>query len=521
MEENILIFRSAQNFIVKKLIDSLDSKKSNIFLVIQENESKYFKENDYENIKYIEVDNDFFCYKNLRRNKNIKKIINEEFGKIIIPSSLEQFEGYEEIEKLILRLKYKEVIFFNKLGETEIINISSFQLFLKAIEKKYNAIFYLKYMCYSIIKILRRIFLVRYNNVVMIHILAIKAIGGSERRFLRAISYICENNMINDMEIYVVLQGNKNYADILIDKFCSFKEIKFIYTKDNYDTLKKVKKYKPKIFHMTEFLEKEYKMFILMKKLVKNFLISITDTNKLYYNEYLNRPIFKKMLKLVEGIDCLYPSKVPILKEICCNQNYITPTINSFIDLLKFKPSKDKRNTIIFAARMQNFKNPMLALEAINLAKNLIRKYHYKCLFLGEGPEIEKLSVLINRYKLDDLIELKGYVDTTEYFQESRIFLSLQQVENYPSQSLMEAIACGNYIIASNVGDTEVILADSFSSLVELNEEFLAEEIAKTIIKLNDKEFSENVVNSAYNFAQNNFKIESFCQYLCKFWDEF
>jgi glycosyltransferase involved in cell wall biosynthesis len=45
--------------------------------------------------------------------------------------------------------------------------------------------------------------------------------------------------------------------------------------------------------------------------------------------------------------------------------------------------------------------------------------------------------------------------------ERSSIFVSLQEGENYPSQSLLEAMACGNAVIATDVGETWRLVDDA------------------------------------------------------------
>lgn len=93
----------------------------------------------------------------------------------------------------------------------------------------------------------------------------------------------------------------------------------------------------------------------------------------------------------------------------------------------------------------------------------------------------------------------------------SKIFLSLQNYENYPSQSLLEAISSGNYIIASDVGDTNSIVKTDFGSLVSLSIEDISIKL-KDAIKLIEKS-GDDIFRSSRNFAINRFKPEDSISY--------
>lgn len=57
------------------------------------------------------------------------------------------------------------------------------------------------------------------------------------------------------------------------------------------------------------------------------------------------------------------------------------------------------------------------------------------------------------------------------------IFYSIQKDNNYPSQSLMEAMACENAIIASDVGETRRLVTEDEGILVPLSAEKIADAI--------------------------------------------
>jgi glycosyltransferase involved in cell wall biosynthesis len=56
----------------------------------------------------------------------------------------------------------------------------------------------------------------------------------------------------------------------------------------------------------------------------------------------------------------------------------------------------------------------------------------------------------------------------------TKIFVSLQRYENYPSQSLLEAMASGCAVIATDVGDTRLLLDESCALLIPRDADALA-----------------------------------------------
>ena len=70
-----------------------------------------------------------------------------------------------------------------------------------------------------------------------------------------------------------------------------------------------------------------------------------------------------------------------------------------------------------------------------------------------------------------------GVADTAKYLKQSKIFISIQKDNNYPSQSLLEAMACENAIIASDVGETRKLVTENEGILVPLSAEKIADAI--------------------------------------------
>jgi len=68
---------------------------------------------------------------------------------------------------------------------------------------------------------------------------------------------------------------------------------------------------------------------------------------------------------------------------------------------------------------------------------------------------------------LTDRARVYPTADSFSVLGRSKIFVSLQSVENYPSQSLLEAMASGCAIVATDVGETRRMLDESCAIFVE------------------------------------------------------
>jgi glycosyltransferase involved in cell wall biosynthesis len=163
----------------------------------------------------------------------------------------------------------------------------------------------------------------------------------------------------------------------------------------------------------------------------------------------------------------------------------ISITTCSFKNYDNIKSATQKLNTVTFCSRMTQIKNPLLLLDSIIVFNQIYKEWQeVKFQFLGNGECLDQMENFVQKHKLDN-VELLGHVNNPmQYLSKSKIFISIQKTNNYPSQSLLEAMACENAIVASDVGETRKLVTENEGILVCLN----AQEIAEAIIKLIEDE---------------------------------
>lgn len=359
------------------------------------------------------------------------------------------------------------------------------------------------------------------NNTVCFVMKIEENYGGAERRFARLIKFMSDRGE----KFYLVLVGENRILDNFIKDY-SLQGIEILCTRSLFSVYKKMKR---KDIGKIHFVTINTSFLFLYKALRyikgnKEVILSLNSYNLCLgdYKNKLQRYVFKELIKSVDKIDCLYPLYLENVKKITENINRsitITAPINSFTDLEKFKPAYEKEKKIVFASRLINQKNPILALEAIKESSNLISENEFQVIIAGDGPLYPTLKNYIEENKLRNIVKLLGRVDLEDILPMSRIFISIQDTENYPSQSLLEAIATGNFVIASNVGDTKRIVKNNFGVLTELNKADLIKSLNKAIEKTNDDKKMNNIIRNSRDFAVNNFKISNYADHLKRVWN--
>ncbi len=226
------------------------------------------------------------------------------------------------------------------------------------------------------------------------------------------------------------------------------------------------------------------------------------------FDSILQNVEFQLVAKNSDRIDCLYPSTTEAFR-IKYRKQIVTTTPCPATDLEKYKPAK-KEKQIAFISRWVKGKNVELFVQSILLIEDFLKENEYSVLLCGKSQDgaVEKsVSELIRNAKHPEIMEQPSYVDSEYILPKAEIFMSLQRINNYPSQSLLEAIACGCYIIASDEGDTSLLVKPEFGICCEL----VPDDIAKCIMDYINKGTveKEKCIKKARSFAEDTFIMQN------------
>ena len=373
--------------------------------------------------------------------------------------------------------------------------------------------------------------------------------GGAQKRYSALYNRLIEQNedyflLIND-KLYENLYENnilKTNKNILLLKFPAIIKTARAKAASDDNNLVKLKKKKNAVKSLLGSLKTFFKMFFLwvifsfqfrnyVRKYAINTIYSVYTGGiwawplKNIFNFYLIHSfmnsafntVHKNVLKFFDSeywvlkhcdkIDFLSKGLIKETERIIghINKKRILVTPNSFITYKNYYASFPKDNAIVFLARMNSTKNPILFLESLLVLSNRFPDFStMKFYLIGDGTEKSNIKKFIQENNFKN-VHFMGSISTPwEYLQKSKIFISIQQKENYPSQSLLEAMACENAIIASDVGETRLLVTENEGILVKLD----AEEIADAIIKL-----IERLGKNGRIKATSNHTLEKFTEY--------
>jgi glycosyltransferase involved in cell wall biosynthesis len=255
----------------------------------------------------------------------------------------------------------------------------------------------------------------------------------------------------------------------------------------------------------------------LWKKILKfYFIYSYNDSSLSSLDANFLRLFDSELnpLKKADKIDFLSAGLVSLIENRIgpIKKDKISISPNSFIyNSLYFSPNFEKTIDVVFASRLTHYKNPIIFIEAITLLKRKLKDFdRSKFVLLGDGPLLDECRSLKLKNGLNNLYIPGAVHNVYEYMNCSKIFVSLQQTNNYPSQSLLEAMSSGNAIIASDVGETRLLVSEKEGILVSLKPEEIAEAIV-TILNDPEKRVTMGVNAREKIVAKHN--IQNYFQY--------
>lgn len=156
----------------------------------------------------------------------------------------------------------------------------------------------------------------------------------------------------------------------------------------------------------------------------------------------------ESILKRHQNFFCVAPDK--------CYVSFCSFLANEASQL----PAVEKDIDICFVSRLVPLKGVELFVDALSEIHQSLN-----IRICGEGPLEGYIASRFNEIS-HHAVKIGYCENPVNVFSRSRIFVSLQTYNNYPSQSVFEAIKNGCLVVATDVGETRKILNDENSILI-------------------------------------------------------
>jgi len=167
------------------------------------------------------------------------------------------------------------------------------------------------------------------------------------------------------------------------------------------------------------------------------------------------KPLWRLIVKNSEAI--VSPSKSLEALILKSYRGRPVEVIPNAVDISAFRP-KPKRRNILMVSRLLRRKGFQFVIEALAGIKT-----DFTTIIVGDGPYAKALKKLAHERGVD--VRFMGWLDNKsaklrELYETSSIFVLPSEIENF-SIALIEAMASGMAIIASNAGGCPEIVGDS------------------------------------------------------------
>lgn len=150
-----------------------------------------------------------------------------------------------------------------------------------------------------------------------------------------------------------------------------------------------------------------------------------------------------------------------------------------------------RENSVVFLGRIEDAKNPIELIEYIEKLKN--EGIDIKLYLLGTGPLEKEIAKYISDKKLQDNVELLGYVlEPYPVIKQSKAVCMLSRSEGFPTV-FTEGLALGKPFISSKVGGVDELSNEGKCGVVVENYEQFKEAVLEVVLNIqNNKKMGEN-----------------------------
>jgi glycosyltransferase involved in cell wall biosynthesis len=215
-------------------------------------------------------------------------------------------------------------------------------------------------------------------------------------------------------------------------------------------------------------------------------------------------------LRNYRHIDALYEGITEGLVGIGVPREKISHPAWNCVDHVRFHP-EPKRDIVTFTGRAFAFKRSDMMLRVAQLVHN--EASHVRFYLLGQGPMMQQLIQAVRSSGLDQWVTVAYMPDPSQIINQSRVHVCIEEFDNVTNQSLLEGLAAGCAIVASDVGYTRRVVTPDVGVLVPLQPEAIAEAVLSLI---NRPDSLEAMGQAARQKVLRNHSIDQYLDYLTR-----
>lgn len=210
------------------------------------------------------------------------------------------------------------------------------------------------------------------------------------------------------------------------------------------------------------------------------WIVPIVDHQPKYFER--NSPHCRLLLRAAssaERVDCLYRRISQRMEDLGADRNKLCNPAWNCVNHDAFLPAEKDDRSVSFAARAIDLKSPLLMVEVIEQV--LQRRPDVRFAVLGKGDRESILAQEIAERGWEGRVRIGYLEDPSPVVNQSLVHVSLERLDNFSNQSLLEGMAAGCATVASDVGETYRAVSDEVGMLAPLEAEPLAEAILNLV----------------------------------------
>jgi len=346
-------------------------------------------------------------------------------------------------------------------------------------------------------------------------------LGGAERRFFRLFNYLQNNG--HNVRLYTSDEGAAacRSLDIFLDRknvhvFPRLQESKYRLIRYlslirlTFSLVRQVRADGIRHLHFGENPGALSFLYALVSQYACSFSVSLVDSIKDYQRSNREKVFAAIAAKFSNRIDCLSDQ---IKADLCLflgkgheSKCLVSPCSFTERKVMEAAPKRDI--DISFIGRMIPTKGHRLlknALVDLGRASRSGLVIHV----CGSGPLEQEIRQEFGAIK-NQILHIHYEDNPFQILLRTKIYVALQEIENYPSQSLLEAMTCGCAIVATDVGLTRRLLDESCAILIPAEPAALAEALMRL---LDNEALRCELGQSAENVVTSKHTIETFADY--------
>lgn len=210
------------------------------------------------------------------------------------------------------------------------------------------------------------------------------------------------------------------------------------------------------------------------------WIVPVVDHLPKYFDHRtMDCQLLLRAIRSAARVDCLYRWISERLLALGVAPERLNNPVWNCVNHEAFRPEEKDTLAVSFAARTIDWKNPLLMLDVVE--RVLRRRPGARFAVLGSGKEGSRLAGEVRRRGWQDRVRIEYLEDPSPVINHSLIHVSLDRYDNFPNQSLLEGMAAGCAVVATDVGETHRVVTDEVGLLAPLEAEPLADAILRLL----------------------------------------